>query len=156
MHFDHVRRSFPIRLPEMFAKHLTRYDLARMPHLLIAGATGTGKSVCINSILVSLLYNHFPQDLRFILIDPKMLELSMYENIPHLMAPVVTNAKRARGVLWWAVEDTVHRERLTQRRIEIIDIGHLVADRQQRAGRRQIGQAEAIDVENVGRRAASQ
>ncbi|MCC6931694.1 MAG: DNA translocase FtsK 4TM domain-containing protein [Deltaproteobacteria bacterium] len=84
-------------------------DLARMPHLLIAGATGTGKSVCINSILLSLLTAHSPEDLQLILIDPKMLELSMYENIPHLKAPVVTNAKRARGVLWWAVEEMERR-----------------------------------------------
>ena len=84
-------------------------DLARMPHLLIAGATGTGKSVCINSILLSLLTAHTPDELRLILIDPKMLELSMYENIPHLKAPVVTNPKRARGVLWWAVEEMERR-----------------------------------------------
>jgi S-DNA-T family DNA segregation ATPase FtsK/SpoIIIE len=87
-------------------------DLARMPHLLIAGATGTGKSVCINSILMSLLYRHSPQQLQLLLIDPKMLELSVYEGIPHLKAPVVTNAKRARGVLWWAVEEMERRYRL--------------------------------------------
>lgn len=87
-------------------------DLEKMPHLLIAGATGTGKSVCINSILLSLLYRNSPEDLRFILIDPKMLELSVYEQIPHLKAPVVTNPKRARGVLWWAVEEMERRYRL--------------------------------------------
>lgn len=84
-------------------------DLAKMPHLLIAGATGTGKSVCINSLLLSLLYRNSPADLRLILIDPKMLELSVYEDIPHLKAPVVTQAKRARGVLWWAVEEMERR-----------------------------------------------
>ncbi len=87
-------------------------DLARMPHLLIAGATGTGKSVCINSLLLSLLYRNTPQELRLIMIDPKMLELSVYEQIPHLKAPVVTNPKRARGVLWWAVEEMERRYRL--------------------------------------------
>lgn len=87
-------------------------DLSKMPHLLIAGATGTGKSVCINSILLSLLYRNTPSDLRLILIDPKMLELSMYESIPHLLAPVVTQASRARGVLWWAVEEMERRYRL--------------------------------------------
>lgn len=87
-------------------------DLARMPHLLIAGATGTGKSVGINSMLLSLLYRHSPKALRLILIDPKMLELSLYEDIPHLLAPVVTNPKRARGVLWWAVEEMDRRYRL--------------------------------------------
>ncbi len=87
-------------------------DLSKMPHLLIAGATGTGKSVCINSILMSLLYRNSPKTLRLLLIDPKMLELSIYEGIPHLKAPVVTNAKRARGVLWWAVEEMERRYRL--------------------------------------------
>lgn len=84
-------------------------DLAKMPHLLIAGSTGTGKSVCINSLLMSLLYKNSPSDLRLILIDPKMLELSIYESIPHLLAPVVTNPKRARGVLYWAVEEMERR-----------------------------------------------
>ena len=84
-------------------------DLSKMPHLLIAGATGTGKSVCINSLLLSLLYRSSPDDLRLIMIDPKMLELSVYEEIPHLKAPVVTQPKRARGVLWWAVEEMDRR-----------------------------------------------
>ncbi|MCB0358076.1 MAG: type IV secretion system DNA-binding domain-containing protein, partial [Bdellovibrionales bacterium] len=84
-------------------------NLQRMPHLLIAGATGTGKSVCINSLLLSLLYRNTPEELQLILIDPKMLELSMYEDIPHLKSPVVTNPKRARGVLWWAVNEMDRR-----------------------------------------------
>ncbi|MDD2942906.1 MAG: DNA translocase FtsK 4TM domain-containing protein [bacterium] len=84
-------------------------DLAHMPHLLIAGATGTGKSVCINSLLLSLLYRNTPAELRLLLIDPKMLELSVYEKIPHLKAPVVTNPKRARAVLYWAVEEMERR-----------------------------------------------
>lgn len=87
-------------------------DLGKMPHLLIAGATGTGKSVCINSILMSLLYRNSPELLRLIMIDPKMLELSVYDRIPHLKSPVVTNPKRARGVLWWAVEEMERRYRL--------------------------------------------
>ncbi len=87
-------------------------DLAKMPHLLIAGATGTGKSVCINSLLMSLLYRSSPQDLRLILIDPKMLELSIYEGIPHLLSPVITNPKRAKGVLYWAVEEMERRYNL--------------------------------------------
>ncbi len=84
-------------------------DLSKMPHLLIAGATGTGKSVCINSLILSLLFRNTPDDMRLILIDPKMLELSVYEDIPHLKAPVVTQAKRARGVLHWAVEEMERR-----------------------------------------------
>jgi S-DNA-T family DNA segregation ATPase FtsK/SpoIIIE len=87
-------------------------DLGRMPHLLIAGATGTGKSVCLNSLILTLLYRNTPETLRFIMIDPKMLELSIYEGIPHLKAPVVTNPKHARGVLWWAVEEMERRYRL--------------------------------------------
>ena len=87
-------------------------DLAKMPHLLIAGATGTGKSVCINSLLLSLLFRNTPSDLRLILIDPKMLELSVYEGIPHLKCQVITNPKRSRGVLWWAVEEMERRYNL--------------------------------------------
>lgn len=87
-------------------------DLARMPHLLIAGATGTGKSVCLNSILLSLLYRNTPEDMRLLLIDPKMLELTTYEAIPHLKSPVVTNPKHAFGVLYWAVEEMERRYKL--------------------------------------------
>jgi DNA segregation ATPase FtsK/SpoIIIE, S-DNA-T family len=90
-------------------------DIASMPHLLIAGATGTGKSVCINSILVSLLYKAAPSELNLILIDPKILELSIYENIPHLKVPVVTHAKQAKAVLDWAVKEMEKRYRLMQK-----------------------------------------
>ena len=74
-----------------------------MPHLLIAGTTGSGKSVCINTIILSLLYRHSPKKCKFILIDPKMLELSTYEGIPHLLCPVITEAKKAASVLGWVV-----------------------------------------------------
>ncbi len=89
-------------------------DIAKMPHLLIAGATGTGKSVCINSILLSLLYRASPDELGLILIDPKILELSVYEDIPHLRVPVVTDCRRARVVLDWAVKEMDRRYRLMQ------------------------------------------
>jgi S-DNA-T family DNA segregation ATPase FtsK/SpoIIIE len=79
-------------------------DLARMPHLLIAGTTGSGKSVCINTILASLLLTRSPHDVKMILIDPKMVELQMFANVPHLMLPVVTDVRQATNVLLWAVE----------------------------------------------------
>ena len=79
-------------------------DLARMPHLLIAGTTGSGKSVCINTILASLLLTRSPHDVQLILVDPKMVELQMFANVPHLMLPVVTDMRQATNVLLWAVE----------------------------------------------------
>ncbi len=87
-------------------------DLARMPHLLIAGATGSGKSVCINSIIACLLLSHTPDSLRLLMIDPKMVELSMYNGIPHLLSPVVTEIDRASGVLFWAVKEMERRYQL--------------------------------------------
>ncbi len=90
-------------------------DIAQMPHLLMAGSTGTGKSVCINAILLSLLYRSHPSELGLILIDPKILELSTYEDIPHLRVPVVTVPRQARAVLEWAVHEMDRRYRLMQR-----------------------------------------
>ena len=90
-------------------------DLNSMPHLLIAGTTGSGKSVCINTIILSLLYRHSPEKCKFILIDPKMLELSTYEGIPHLLCPVITEAKRAASVLGWVVKEMESRYKLMTR-----------------------------------------
>ncbi len=87
-------------------------NLGRMPHLLIAGATGTGKSVCINTILSSLLFRNTPEDMRLLLIDPKRIELSSFEGIPHLIHPVVTDAKMATRALRWAVEEMELRYKL--------------------------------------------
>ena len=86
-------------------------DLARMPHLLIAGTTGSGKSVAINTMILSLLYRFSPEECRFIMIDPKMLELSVYDRIPHLLAPVVTEAPKAIGALKWTVREMEKRYR---------------------------------------------
>ena len=105
-----------IRLPIALGKNISGIpiigDLASMPHLLIAGTTGSGKSVCINTIILSLLYRHPPDKCKFILIDPKMLELSTYEGIPHLLCPVITEAKKAASVLGWVVKEMESRYRL--------------------------------------------
>ena len=87
-------------------------DLARMPHLLIAGTTGSGKSVGLNAMVLSLLYKSTPEHVRLIMIDPKMLELSVYEGIPHLLAPVVTDMKQAANALRWCVAEMERRYQL--------------------------------------------
>lgn len=94
------------------AGHPMVADLARMPHLLIAGATGTGKSVCINSFFISLLYRNTPQDVKFIVIDPKRVELNLYNGIPHLLTPVVTDHDKAVNAFKWAVAEMDRRYKL--------------------------------------------
>mgnify|MGYP001226230076 CR=1 FL=1 len=105
-----------IKLPIALGKSISGLpitgDLSTMPHLLIAGTTGSGKSVCINTIILSLLYKHSPEKCKFILIDPKMLELSTYEGIPHLICPVITEAKKAASVLGWVVKEMENRYKL--------------------------------------------
>ena len=105
-----------IKLPIALGKNISGKplvgDLTSMPHLLIAGTTGSGKSVCINTIILSLLYRHTPDRCKFILIDPKMLELSTYEGVPHLICPVITEAKKAASVLGWVVKEMESRYRL--------------------------------------------
>jgi S-DNA-T family DNA segregation ATPase FtsK/SpoIIIE len=105
-----------IKLPISLGKSISGVpivgDLAAMPHLLIAGTTGSGKSVCINTIIVSLLYKLTPDLCKFILIDPKMLELSAYEGIPHLLTPVITDSKKAATALGWTVKEMSSRYKL--------------------------------------------
>ena len=124
-----------IRLPIALGKNISGIpivgDLASMPHLLIAGTTGSGKSVCINTIILSLLYRHTPDKCKFILIDPKMLELSTYEGIPHLLCPVITEAKKAASVLGWVVKEMENRYRLMTkegvRNIDSYNAKHVLA-----------------------------
>jgi S-DNA-T family DNA segregation ATPase FtsK/SpoIIIE len=115
-----------IKLPIALGKDISGSpitgDLSSMPHLLIAGTTGSGKSICINTIILSLLYRHTPEKCKFILIDPKMLELSTYEGIPHLLCPVITEAKKATSVLGWVVKEMESRYRLmTKEGVKNID-----------------------------------
>ena len=113
-HSDFKKKD--IKLPIALGKNISGTpiigDLASMPHLLIAGTTGSGKSVCINTIILSLLFRHTPEKCKFILIDPKMLELSTYEGVPHLLCPVITEAKKAASVLGWVVKEMESRYRL--------------------------------------------
>ena len=110
--FNNKDLKLPIALGKSISGQPLIGDLTSMPHLLIAGTTGSGKSVCINTIILSLLYRHKPEICKFILIDPKMLELSTYEGIPHLLCPVITEAKKAASVLGWVVKEMENRYKL--------------------------------------------
>ncbi len=107
--FRDKKRALPIVLGEDVKGQPIAADMVRMPHLLIAGATGSGKSVCINSIVACLLLTNTPDQLRLLMIDPKMVELSVYNGIPHLLSPVVTEIDKAAGVLFWAVKEMERR-----------------------------------------------
>ena len=110
--FNKKETKLPIALGKTISGIPITVDLTSMPHLLVAGTTGSGKSVCINSIIMSLLYKHGPDNCKFILIDPKMLELSSYEGIPHLLTSVITDAKKATSALSWTVREMESRYRL--------------------------------------------
>jgi len=107
--FEKSKADLPLALGETIGGEPFIADLARMPHMLIAGTTGSGKSVGVNAMILSLLYRHGPDRCRFIMIDPKMLELSVYDGIPHLLAPVVTDPKKAVSALRWTVREMESR-----------------------------------------------
>ncbi|WP_292052759.1 MULTISPECIES: DNA translocase FtsK [unclassified Brevundimonas] len=109
--YDKKSHLLPLALGETIGGEPYVADLARMPHLLIAGTTGSGKSVGVNAMILSILYRHSPAECRFIMIDPKMLELSVYDGIPHLLAPVVTDPKKAVVALKWTVREMEDRYR---------------------------------------------
>ncbi|MBC7895215.1 MAG: DNA translocase FtsK 4TM domain-containing protein [Cytophagaceae bacterium] len=110
--FKSARMALPIALGKDLEGHVVVADLAKMPHLLIAGATGSGKSVCVNTIVTSLVYRHTPETLKFLMVDPKMVELSVYNALPHLLHKVITDNRDAAYVLKWAVHEMQRRYEL--------------------------------------------
>ncbi len=107
--FNKSKSNLTVAVGKDIAGKIVVTDIAKMPHLLIAGATGSGKSVCINTIIMSILYKASPEDVRLIMIDPKIVELSVYNGIPHLLIPVVTDPKKAAAALNWAVAEMTNR-----------------------------------------------
>ena len=107
--FRSAKSGLSIALGKDIAGNVAVGDVATMPHLLVAGTTGSGKSVCINSMIISMIYKSSPKDVRFIMIDPKVVELGIYNGIPHLLIPVVTDPKKAAGALNWAVTEMLKR-----------------------------------------------
>jgi len=132
-------RALPLGLGKNLEGEPVIADLAKMPHLLIAGVTGSGKSVCINTIITSLIYTHPPERLKLLMIDPKMVELSMYEKLPHLGLPVVTNHHKAASVLKWAVWEMERRYRLlhANHARNIVDFNKKVDDKKPLKGPRE-------------------
>jgi S-DNA-T family DNA segregation ATPase FtsK/SpoIIIE len=107
--FEHAKAALPIALGKDLEGKPVVADLAKMPHLLIAGATGAGKSVCVNTIITSLVYRHTPRTLRFLMVDPKMVELSVYNDLPHMRHKVITDSKDAAALLKWALIEMEER-----------------------------------------------
>jgi len=107
--FKEVEAKTAFALGKDAAGDVVVTDIAKMPHVLIAGSTGSGKSVCINTLITSIIYKAKPSEVKLVMIDPKVVELSIYNGIPHLLIPVVTDAKKAAGALMWAVQEMVHR-----------------------------------------------
>ena len=137
--YQRASRALPIGLGKNLEGEPVVADLTKMPHLLIAGVTGSGKSVCINTIITSLIYTHPPERLKLLMIDPKMVELSMYEKLPHLGLPVVTNHHKAASVLKWAVWEMERRYRLlhANHARNIVDFNKKVEDKKPLKGPRE-------------------
>lgn len=110
--FQTSKCKIPFAVGKDLANRTIVEDIAKMPHLLIAGATGSGKSVCINTLIMSILYKASPEEVKLIMVDPKVVELSIYNGIPHLLTPIVTDAKKAAGALNWAVAEMSKRYQL--------------------------------------------
>ncbi len=110
--FCSAKSKLTVALGRDISGQVTVADLAKMPHLLIAGSTGSGKSVCINSLIISLLYKATPDEVRFLMVDPKVVELGIYNGIPHLLVPVVTDPRKAAGALGWAVTEMLNRYKM--------------------------------------------
>ena len=110
--FNEAKSKLTVAMGKDIAGNITVADLAKMPHLLIAGATGSGKSVCINSIIISLLFKSSPDEVKLLMVDPKVVELGIYNGIPHLLVPVVTDPRKAAGALNWAVSEMLNRYKL--------------------------------------------
>ena len=107
--FKNHKSNLAFALGKNVAGEAVVADIAKMPHVLIAGSTGSGKSVCINTLITSIIYKSKPSDVKLVMVDPKVVELSVYNGIPHLLIPVVTDPKKAAGALAWAVQEMVHR-----------------------------------------------
>lgn len=107
--FKNAKSKLTVALGRDISGNIMLADLAKMPHMLIAGATGSGKSVCINSLIISLLYKASPDEVKLLMVDPKVVELGIYNGIPHLLVPVVTDPRKAAGALGWAVNEMLNR-----------------------------------------------
>ncbi len=114
--FKNNKSKLTIALGKDVAGNIQLADISKMPHVLIAGSTGSGKSVCINTIITSIIYNAKPSEVKFVMVDPKVVELSVYNGIPHLLIPVVTDPRKAAGALAWAVQEMDNRYNLFARK----------------------------------------
>ena len=110
--FRSSKKKIPLALGKDVYGNAVIGDLAAMPHCLVAGATGSGKSVCINSIITSILFKFSPDELRFIMVDPKVVEMQMYNKLPHLVVPVVTDPRKVLGALKWSVNEMERRYKM--------------------------------------------